>query len=257
MHTSTQRDRQAQRHIPGLFASVAGLRQRSWWRALAADVVDLIFPPRCQHCQRVDHHFCPRCRDELAALPIDQQHINAFDTLPVFSSGTHTGILQDALHALKYTAALDLGSLLAARLATLRPVDDAVDAIIPVPMHAARLAQRGYNQAEQLAQALATRTDIPCRADLLARVRATRSQVGLSRAERLANVRDAFEVVAPVAGMRLLLVDDVLTTGATLVGCADVLRAAGAITVTAVTVSAAALVTSLADPAPAGSSASL
>jgi ComF family protein len=119
---------------------------------------------------------------------------------------------------------------------------DAVTHIIPVPLHARRRKDRGFDQAELLAFALGEAIDRPVRTGLLVRVRNTRPQIGLGPAERDANVRGAFQLrhPLPTPGVLALLVDDVYTTGATLTACARALRAGKAEAVYAVTVSRAA-----------------
>jgi ComF family protein len=106
------------------------------------------------------------------------------------------------------------------------------DLIVPVPLSPARLAERGYNQAWELARRLARSTGVPARADVLQRVLDTPHQADLNRAQRLLNPRGAFTVPtrrrAAVAGLRIALVDDVLTTGATAREAAQALLRAGA-----------------------------
>lgn len=106
------------------------------------------------------------------------------------------------------------------------------DVLIPVPLHYRRLVLRGYNQAGWLASGLSRRSGVPVRVDVLKRVRATPSQGGKSRRARARNVAGAFAVPKrkqrAIAGKRVLLIDDVLTTGATLRGCARILLRAGA-----------------------------
>ncbi|OYX01859.1 MAG: amidophosphoribosyltransferase, partial [Rhizobiales bacterium 32-66-8] len=113
------------------------------------------------------------------------------------------------------------------------------DLLVPVPLHAYRLWRRRFNQAAVLAHRLSAATACPCRTDLLHRIRATASQVSLSRLDRRTNVAGAFAVppalLAQVHGRQILLVDDVLTTGATLDACARTLRRAGAAQVDALT----------------------
>jgi ComF family protein len=108
------------------------------------------------------------------------------------------------------------------------------DRVVPVPLHWRRRLARGYNQAERIARPLAALLDLPC-ATLLTRRRATPPQSLLGRASRLANLRKAFQVPHPkrVRGLRILLVDDVATTGATLDAAASTLKKAGAAAVTA------------------------
>lgn len=114
-----------------------------------------------------------------------------------------------------------------------------VDVIVPVPLHKKRLRERGYNQSKLLAQVLAAVWQLPMRDDLLARTVNTRHQVGLSKTERRQNVNGAFAVPervrADLAGKRVLLVDDVITTGSTLLACAKALHQAGAAQVQSVT----------------------
>jgi ComF family protein len=104
------------------------------------------------------------------------------------------------------------------------------DLIVPVPLHATKLREREFNQAERLGQGLSKATGIPMGKDLVRRVLPTRTQTLLSRKERQDNVRKAFAVnpAKPLAGERVVLVDDVLTTGATTSACAKVLLGAGA-----------------------------
>ncbi|MEJ2108812.1 MAG: ComF family protein [Acidobacteriota bacterium] len=106
----------------------------------------------------------------------------------------------------------------------------AFDLILPVPLHAKRKRDRGYNQSELLAKILAARIGIPVDAKILTRIRATVSQVGLSNLERRANVRKAFSCLDPerVAGLRILLIDDVMTTGATAASASKALLKSGA-----------------------------
>jgi ComF family protein len=154
--------------------------------------------------------------------------------------GPFRGTVRDALHALKYAGerrlAEPLGAAAAARWAE---AGIGGDILVHVPVHAARRAVRGYDQAELLARAAGAHLRLPAVA-ALHRVRATAPQFELDRSHRAANVRRAFAVngrhAEVVAGRWIVLVDDVATTGATLVACADALLAAGAVAVSALTV---------------------
>lgn len=109
--------------------------------------------------------------------------------------------------------------------------------ILPVPLHPRRLRRRGYNQSALLAQQLSHITAWETRADVLVRTRSTKSQVETkSREDRLRNMQEAFAVRDQIAGRHILLVDDVCTTGATLLACRAALLAAGAANITAVVV---------------------
>lgn len=140
---------------------------------------------------------------------------------------------------LKFHGDLVAGAQLSALLAM--AVHDArrPDAVVPVPLHRSRLRQRGYDQALELARPVAKRLGVPLRAGLLRRRRATTAQTELHARQRQANVADAFEVRGAVPA-HVALVDDVMTTGATLDACARALRAAGAVTVEAWVVARAA-----------------
>lgn len=134
---------------------------------------------------------------------------------------------------LKHADRLDLAPLFARWLSrTARELIDEADAIAPVPLHPLRLLRRRYNQAAEIARPLAAMTGTPYLPDALVRRRATATQGGKSGSGRKRNVAGAFEVTearrTQVEGLRILLIDDVLTTGATAEGCARALKAAGA-----------------------------
>jgi ComF family protein len=195
-------------------------------------LLDLLFPTRCAACGRVDTDWCPACARDLADLPLDPH-----DAADIVSTGAHSGLLQSAVQGLKYhgvrALAEPLGARVAAAVARLRPA-----MVVPVPASAARIRSRGYNQAALIAAACARSLGVPAEPLALIRLRETRSQVGLTRLERLENVVGAFAAdPARVTGAAVLLVDDVYTTGATLRECLTALRAAGASEARAATVS--------------------
>jgi ComF family protein len=140
---------------------------------------------------------------------------------------------RDPILKLKHADRLDLAPMFARWLSrTARGLIDEADAIAPVPLHPFRLLRRRYNQAAEIARPLAAMTGTPYLPDALVRRRATATQGGKSGSGRRRNVAGAFEVppsrAKQVAGLRILLIDDVLTTGATAEGCARALKAAGA-----------------------------
>jgi len=137
------------------------------------------------------------------------------------------------VHALEYVDRLDLAPMMGRWLAQARrELLAEADALVPVPLHWRRLWATRFNQSAMLAAAISSQTGLPIAAGALKRVKPTAQQVGLSRTERAANVQGAFRVPpdgrVAVSGRRLVLVDDVLTSGATVDGCARALLRAGA-----------------------------
>jgi ComF family protein len=157
------------------------------------------------------------------------------------AAGRFHGVLREQLHQFKYARALwlkhDLTDLLfGCLMAQFTPEN--VDVVVPVPLHPVRLRERSYNQAALLSQALAQRMGRRFDARSLARIRKTDSQTQFDAAHRRMNILGAFDVVRPewVRGRCVLLIDDVMTTGATLNECARVLKKAGVRTVWGLTV---------------------
>ena len=138
--------------------------------------------------------------------------------------------MREMVHALKYqnlrASAPDLGRLLAGYLDS---NEIPTDVAMPVPLHPRRERERGYNQSELMARELSKGSGIPVQAGLLRRTRNAASQVSIKgREERRRNIDGAFECRSTVEGLRVLLIDDVVTTGSTMSACASALRAAGA-----------------------------
>lgn len=228
-------------------------------------VLDLLFPAICPVCHarsddRRRRPFCAACWAELplltdpgcpscgrgfVGLPAGLRCDDCRRRPPPFTCARAVAAYRDgmraAIHALKYgrrtPVGVPLAALLAERGAPLLPADPdgapAFDAIVPLPLHAARLAERGFNQAEVLATPCAAAWGRPLLPQALARVRPTQPQTELDADARRRNVAGAFAVRRPaeVAGRRLLLVDDVLTTGATVWAAARALRQGGAASV--------------------------
>ena len=157
------------------------------------------------------------------------------------AAGCFEGPLREAIHVFKYRPLRTLGSPLGAWMAEQVRLVHPLDRVLPVPLHRTRLRMRGFNQALLLAAAVGRRFSIVLDHDALVRIRPTRPQVELNGAEREQNVHGAFALKRPgaVAGMRILLVDDVFTTGATLNECSRALKEAGAASVTAFTLARA------------------
>jgi ComF family protein len=209
-------------------------------RQLLDQAVDLLYPRTCSHCGRVGQAWCAHCQAKLEAYPFSLDERELDSGLRVLSAGPHEGLLRDAIHAFKFDEARGLAEILGAAL------DDAliqaridVDAIVPVPLHERRFRWRGYNQAALLAEVVAANMGVPHEA-LLTRTRYTGTQVGRGAVERQAAVEGAFAAdPALVNGRRILLIDDVVTTGSTLSACAEALADAGASFVIAACVASA------------------
>lgn len=200
-------------------------------------LIDLIFPPRCGGCGRVDFRWCGACHDDLQAMPVTVEERSSQNMAGLCASGSYDGMLKQAIQAFKYNGAVELAEPLAERLvAVLERRKWAFDVIIPVPLSADRRAERGYNQADLLGQQAAKRMNIPCRSDDLRRIRNTLQQTGLNTWQRAENVKGAFAAAARLANQSVLLVDDVVTTASTLEACADAVSSAGARAVYAIAV---------------------
>lgn len=196
---------------------------RHRWRAVR--------PPWCERCGQPEPSFGP-CR-LCAAWP---SALKAVRSAVWLDDGA-----RQAVHALKYGALPRIADDLAAGMNTGRPPADGPSVLIPIPLAAGRLRERGYNQSEALARALARQWRIPVTVDLLARTRETPTQTTLTPGTRLANVAGAFAVTRKQSGKTLVLVDDVFTTGATLAEAARALEQAGATTIYGVTFARAAI----------------
>ncbi len=208
----------------------------------------IFFPNRCLFCEKPtagDEVFCPHCEKELPLLPAVCNRclkpVGACTcTVPVFSVFRYEEGTETAVHAMKFTgdrvAAQKLAQLMAGRLFELFNFHFPFDRIVPVPMHKKDKKDRGFSQSEWLAKALSKQILVPCIADALKKVRRTKKQHTLSAQERMKNLTGAFAVKYPerIRGQRILLVDDVFTTGATAYETAGVLIRAGASSVTVI-----------------------
>ena len=194
-----------------------------------ARLARVFWPPRCLRCEASGVHgldLCPPC---LAELP---RNTRVWPPPPPPLDAVHAPFLyapplDQLLPGLKFHADLAAGRLLAQLMAMALADATRPDALVPVPLHPARLRRRGYDQARELALPLARALRLPLRTDLLKRTRATAPQSELHAAARRRNVRDAFAVVARDLPAHVALVDDVMTTGATLAAAAAALKRAG------------------------------
>lgn len=243
-------------------STVPALRARRWLLEAVSAVAGVLFPAWCVGCGAFGTWLCSRCLAGLDTIrppvcpgcglplppddPGDRCHlcrITPYKLDGVRSFGQHTGLLRRAIHRLKYEGlavlAAPLGQAMGEAWPSLAPDYDP-SVVVPVPLHKARQRQRGYNQAVLLARELARALGRPVAEGCLFRIRHTRPQVGLNGSERHANVADAF-YCAPgtLAGQRVLLVDDVFTTGATLESAGRAVRQGGALSVWAYTLARA------------------
>ncbi len=153
-----------------------------------------------------------------------------------YSFGTYDGTLRELIHLFKYSRVKPLAAPLGRLIASAIPHDQTFDLVVPVPLHWRRKLERGFNQSELLAGAVARRYGLQP-ANVLRRKRSTSAQAGLSNAKRRVNVAGAFLVrrKPEVESRKVLLIDDVMTTGATLAACAAALKRAGARSVSVLT----------------------
>ena len=184
----------------------------------------------CERCAlRLDAPFvdCPACRHTDFAF---DRAVARFD---------YRFPLDRLVQRFKYGADLALGSSLARALADRLEPEPRVELLVVPPLSAARLRERGFNQALEIARVVGRRLRVPVAREALVRTRETQVQAGLGRAARRANVRDVFACTASLEGARVAIVDDVLTTGATLDAIARTLKSAGATHVAAWTLARA------------------
>ena len=227
------------------------------WRNLCGQLVDLLFPPRCVGCRqvgtwlcaqcleqipRVEPPFCTRCGNQVTndnlclRCQTSPLQIDCIRSVVYFE-----GVLREAIHLLKYRGRTVLAKTLGSLMATYwmqHPVE--CDIVVPVPLHASRLRERGYNQAALLAGEMARQAGLILDEHALVRQRSTAPQVNLDAKQRKENVHAAFQCAGDALdGKHVLLIDDVCTTGATLQACAIALYQKGACGVRALTLARA------------------
>jgi ComF family protein len=223
----------------------------------------LLYPATCTICGknvRAGEYLCEECEAKIVRVlppfcktcsePFEGSITSAFTCANCAHRTIHfdaavaayrgRGIVREIIHEFKYARQIHLRHLVAhwlcAALDDERLRDISFDLIVPVPLHPARQRERGFNQASLLAESLSAETSMPSK-PALQRIRYTTTQTALDRSERMENLHNAFRLRknADVRGLRVLLIDDVLTTGSTLSECARVLKRAGAISVHAAT----------------------
>jgi predicted amidophosphoribosyltransferase len=187
---------------------------------------DVLVPPRCAGCGDHGSWYCVACRD--GSDPI----VRRMGALVLTAAGAHEGTLREAIHRLKYGnepgLATELGALVARQIASDLAAGVRLDAIVPVRAHPRRERERGYDQATALAAVAAALAGLPLR-PAIHRLRSGPAQATLGQLERRANVHGAFAGVAgSLRGLHVGLIDDVATTGATVLDAAAAARACGA-----------------------------
>jgi competence protein ComFC len=230
---------------------------------LLTAITSLLYPPVCAICRaniRAGRHLCDQCDAKAIRIvapfcqtcsePFEGAITGAFTCANCAHRTIHfeaavaayrsRGIVREIVHGFKYGRQIYLRHLVArwlyAALDDERLRERRFDIIVPVPLHPTRERERGFNQASLLAESLSAQISTPSQ-PLLERIRYTTTQTALDRAERMENLHNAFRLRknADVRGLRVLLIDDVLTTGSTLSECARVLKRAGATSVHAAT----------------------
>jgi competence protein ComFC len=208
--------------------------------------LDWLFPPRCGGCGKSGTRWCSECQSKIQVIrppvcescgeklvarghcPACQRRRPQFAAMRSYAY--FGGPLRQALHRLKYKGDVALGDILAQPMASLlSDLSWSLDLVMPVPISPLRQRQRGYNQAALLARPLALAYGLSYRPQALVKLRETPTQVGLNFNQRQQNVDQAFGAEPKwVAGKRVLVIDDVTTSGATLQSCAVALRTAAA-----------------------------
>jgi len=215
--------------------------------------LDLIFPPACVGCRKIGRWICSRCWQQIDWVeelkcgtcgrpwvrnPCPQCTRQGSALVAVAAAAAFDGTAREAVHALKYEGRHAIGRLLGTLMARATPAEE-VTVVAPVPLHPRRRHERGYDQAAILARWVGRSLDVPVETAAARRIRYTKQQASLDGEQRARNVVGAFAAEEWIEGERILLVDDVYTTGATLEACASALRCAGATSVTGLVFAAA------------------
>ena len=221
-------------------------------RHVVESAINFVFPPVCVTCREIGDVFCASCQGAVVpvepplcarcgrSLPAPAHRCTGCRAQPpplhqIRAAAYFSDPLATAIHHFKYEGLFALAEPLAALMTAEWPAWPVPhDVIVPIPLHAARERERGYNQSALLARHLSGQLGLPFEPEIVSRIRFTPPQTGLSRRERLANVGGAFRADRlRVRDRRVLLVDDVCTTGATLAAAAEALHHAGAASVSA------------------------
>ncbi|WP_353684886.1 ComF family protein [Thermodesulfovibrio sp. 3907-1M] len=208
---------------------------------------DLVFYEHCPVCNKKSYWryspFCKPCWDKIERFSYHKITAGKFhsdfwkyiDSLSCF--GAYEGILKEAIHYFKYNGIKRIGKELGRLLSSIKPPE--VDVLIPVPLHINKLRHREFNQSAILAKECAKTWRIPLLLTILVKVKHTPDQASLEAKDRCNNVKNVYAATQLIRGLKIGLIDDVVTTGATLMECAKVLKKAGAKEVHAITLTRA------------------
>ncbi|PMP72618.1 MAG: hypothetical protein C0186_00515 [Thermodesulfovibrio aggregans] len=215
--------------------------------SLRSLLYDLVFFEHCPICNKKSYWmyspFCECCWRKIEGFSLHKITTGKFhsdfwkyvDSLNSF--GAYEGVLKEAIHCFKYGGIKRIGKQLGRLLSSITAPD--VEILIPVPLHINKLRQRQFNQSAILAKECAKAWKIPLSLSILVKIKNTLDQASLDAKDRLNNVKMAYQVITLVKGLKIGLIDDVVTTGATLMECSKELKKAGAKEVHAITLARA------------------
>jgi len=218
--------------------------------ALTSKILNILYPSKCPVCgstsdvfghspicalcwSKIKRYTGPSCRT--CAMPFSSEYSmicgHCMKKAPPFSRvinyGLYEGVLAEAINLLKFHGLKRLSKPLGRLLLSLPDLPE-MDGIAPVPLNIKRLRERGFNQSLLIAKVISKVKGVPLLMDILLKKKETPPQIGLSAKERLLNLKNSFEVKGNIKGLRLFLVDDVMTTGATVTECSKEIMKAGA-----------------------------
>jgi len=222
-------------------------------RKILYDFIDLIFPNYCSGCGRPfvagENNLCSICTIDLPVFQLDEQLLDHFSgrievqEARAFLKFYHGGITQKLLHSLKYNGNQELGEHLGNMFIKHLPEESIftnIEVIVPVPLHKSKQWARGYNQSEVLAKGMAKGLGVSVDSASMVRLKKSETQTKKNRADRWHNVSGIFEIIGDnLKDKHILLVDDVITTGATLEACGETILKAGAASLSIGTLAAA------------------
>lgn len=212
-------------------------------QSVLREIKDIVYPNNCVICNEYveDSHncICKRCFSKFEPTWLEDwiDKLRFSDGIDEIYSAWYTlGAINDIIHNIKYHNQPRLGEELGRRIVNEIPIDelDKIDLITAVPLNVVRNRGRGYNQSEWICKGLAKAWNVPYQFNLLKRVKHTDTQTDLSASERKQNMKNAFTTTNKIDSLSIAIIDDVITTGATLSACAVVLKNSGASKITGI-----------------------